>query len=65
MSDQSKARELLDRSKLPSREREIKEYRFRNRLHQAIGLARTRLQQRQVLAKSASDQPDASKQAPL
>jgi len=58
MSDQPKVHQLLDRSKLPTREREIKEYRFRNRLHQAIGLARARLQS-QAREKAAADPPDA------
>jgi hypothetical protein len=58
MSDQPKVHQLLDRSKLPSREREIKEYRFLNRLHQAIGLARARLQS-PTREKAAADQPDA------
>jgi hypothetical protein len=43
MPSPPKVTELLDRAKLPTREKEVKAYRFRQRLHQAIGQARERL----------------------
>jgi hypothetical protein len=59
MSDQPKVRELLDRSKLPTREREIKQFRFRLRLHQAASLARARLKS-QAREKLRADSDDST-----
>jgi hypothetical protein len=50
--------QMVDRAKLPSRESEIKVYRFRQRLHQAISLARVRLRKAQALKKTALIQLD-------
>ena len=36
----------------------LKEYRFRNRLHQAVGLARARLDRREALTKCVAEQSD-------
>jgi hypothetical protein len=59
MAEQPKVIQLLDRSKLPTREREVKEYRFRNRLHQAASQARARLQSQARENSAAADRADA------
>lgn len=52
-----KPRLLFDPDTDPQLQR-LKEYRFRNRLHQAVGLARARLEKREALAKCVAEQPD-------
>ena len=58
MAEQPKnPRPLFDSETDPQLKR-LKEYRFRNRLHQAVGLARARLKRREALAKCVAEQPD-------
>ena len=52
-----KPRPLFDPETDPQLQR-LKEYRFRNRLHQAVGQARARLKRREALAKCVADQTD-------
>ena len=52
-----KPRAQVDTEADPQLQR-LKEYRFRNRLHQAVGQAQARLKRREALAKCVADQPD-------
>jgi len=58
MEKQPKKPRALDDPETDPQLRRLKEYRFRNRLHQAAGQARARVKRREALAKCVAEQPD-------